>query len=330
MARLPKGAPVLIDVAGAAVGGSGRFLLELDAYLEQRDQRHSVQIIGRNRRLTPSWLVQRESYANSFPLRIALNNASFAAPRGRNVVLLRNVLHFARREELRRHSFTPSLELRAQSPLVRRLARRAHQIVVPTSAMAKRVRTHTPSLAHALSVRGHPVAQRDWAGREGNRRVGILVPIVPSPYKNLDEHVWSLLRATNGPGFEDLNITVTAHPHELPLSGNHPRLNFLGRVSADRLDNYWEECMAVYYPTTLEAFGYPLAEARVNGRFVIAQDTDQNEEVAGDALCSYRASDLRSLEAAVRKAVAGRPRPDASVNDPESYFDWLLAGAYTI
>ena len=42
----------------------------------------------------------------------------------------------------------------------------------------------------------------------------------------------------------------------------------------------WSRCRAVYFPTGLESFGCPLAEARVNGVPVIARDTPQNREIA--------------------------------------------------
>lgn len=316
---------VVIDAAGAAIGGSGRFLTELDSHLMTAGEKN-VQVVGRNRRLTPSWLVKRECLARRADIRIALNNASFVSPGGLNIVLLRNVLHFASRTELERHDFSPSLELRAQVPIIRGAARCANRIVVPTSAMAARVALSAPFLETAIEVRGHPVSQRSWAGKPGSPDVGILVPIVPSPYKHLDSHVAALLHATGGAGFPSTRVTVTADVEEMPLVANHPRVNFIGRIPADILDRYWQDSLAIYYPTTLEAFGYPLAEARANGRHVIAQNTVQNKEVAGDALCAFVLGDDQSLTVATRRAISAMPPADGVNNNPSTYFRWLLEG----
>lgn len=321
-----KRSRVVIDTAGAATGGSGRFLAELDAYLSVADNSHSIRVIGRNRRLTPSWLFQRERLARRAEMRIALNNVSFIAPTGRNIVLLRNVLHFGTRKEFMEHEFAPSLELRLQSPIIRATARSANHIVVPTSAMAERVVQHVPSLEPAIRVRAHPVSQRPWAGKTGNSKVGILVPIVPSPYKHLDRHVHALLCATEASELRSVRITVTATTDQLPLVASNPRLNFIGQLPAEQLDRYWRDSLAIYYPTTLEAFGYPLAEARVNGRHVIAQGTAQAAEVAGDSLVGFTLGDQESLINATRYAIAAVPLPDVSTNDPCSYFRWLLGG----
>jgi glycosyltransferase involved in cell wall biosynthesis len=81
---------------------------------------------------------------------------------------------------------------------------------------------------------------------------------------------------------------------------------------------------AVYFPSGLESFGYPLAEARAAGRPVIARDTAQNREIAGPALCGYSPGDPTSLELAVKTALTAQVSPDPAPFDPDTYFDWLL------
>lgn len=318
---------IVVDVAGASVGGSGRFLSELDAYLPGCPFEESIQIIGRSRPLTPSWLLRREQLARGAKMRIALNNASFISTGGRNVVLLRNVLHFSNSAEFRMHNFVPSMELRSQIPIIRGAARRANRIVVPTTAMAERVIRHVPSLEKAIEVRGHPVSQKAWAGMPGMYEIGVLVPIIPSPYKHLDQHVDALVSATDGRYATAVPITVTAEKAELPIAAQHPRVRFIGRLSAAELEWYWQHSLAVYYPTTLEAFGYPMAEARVNGRYVIAQDTPHAREVAGSALCPFTLGDEASLAQAVDRAISSVPVPDGESNDPNGYFNWLFGGS---
>ena len=90
---------VVIDCAGAVMGGAARYLKELDVWLERRQGAPAV--IGRNRRLTARWLLERERLVPKFARRIALNNVGFFRRGGPRVVLLRNALHFATEEELR-------------------------------------------------------------------------------------------------------------------------------------------------------------------------------------------------------------------------------------
>jgi glycosyltransferase involved in cell wall biosynthesis len=108
-----------------------------------------------------------------------------------------------------------------------------------------------------------------------------------------------------------VTIRVTAAPAELPPDlGAHPRIVALGRLSWARLRSTWAQSRAVYFPTGLEAFGYPLAEARLSGHPVIARDTAQGRELAGPALCGYTQGDARSLREAVARALTTTVAPD--------------------
>lgn len=314
--------PALLDVAGASKGGAARFLHELDAWLQRDAARgESVRIIGRDRRLTPAWLLQREVTALGTVRRVALNNASFLAHGGERVVLLRNALHFASKTELDALGFVPSRELRAQIPVIRILAHRADRVVVPCTAMADRVAAHAPGLRKRIVVRGHPVSTPEWSSQEPEGRDTILVPIVPAPYKNLEQHVSALLEAAQG---LDLRVVVTATPDQLPRLAARDRVEFVGLLSTGQLQPYWEHARAIYYPTGLESFGYPLAEARVGGRWIIARNTDQNMEIAGPALAPYSVGDTESLRTAVQSTLSEDPQPDPEPNDPDSYFHWLI------
>ena len=86
-------AAVVVDAAGAQMGGAARCLHELHGYLG-RTGRSDVQVIGSQRRVTPGWLVRWELAGGSRDRRVALNNVGFVAPGGRRWTLLRNALHF--------------------------------------------------------------------------------------------------------------------------------------------------------------------------------------------------------------------------------------------
>jgi glycosyltransferase involved in cell wall biosynthesis len=98
----------------------------------------------------------------------------------------------------------------------------------------------------------------------------------------------------------------------------------VGQLDHAKLCRLWARSQAVYFPSGLESFGWPLAEARVNGQPVIARDTPQNREIAGPALCGYSVEDPDSLRHAIKAALEGGIAPDPVPFDPDAYFDWLL------
>ena len=122
-----------------------------------------------------------------------------------------------------------------------------------------------------------------------------------------------------------MTIRVTAAPAELPPDlAAHPRVVTLGRPPWARLRSTWAQSRAIYFPTGLAAFGFPLVEARLSGHPVTARDTAQSRELAGAALCGYTAGDAGSLREAVARALTTTVAPDPHPFDPTAYFDVLL------
>src|SRR5688572_873606 len=83
---------IVVDAAGGDNGGAGRLKYELDAFLA--DRVFPVRLIGRDRSLTPSWLVLREIQAGRASVAVALNNVSLALRGAERRVLVHNALHF--------------------------------------------------------------------------------------------------------------------------------------------------------------------------------------------------------------------------------------------
>ena len=120
-------------------------------------------------------------------------------------------------------------------------------------------------------------------------------------------------------------MQVTAHAAEVPAAvARHPRVELVGRLPYSELREMWARSRAIYFPTDLESFGYPLAEARVSGQPVIARDTALNREIAGPALCRYTFGDPESLRQAVHAALTADVAPDPGPFDPDRYFGWML------
>ena len=313
---------VTIDLAGGNLGGVARYRDELSGYLERR-ARHDIKLIGTRRRLGPAWLAAREAAAVRRSRRIALNNVGFLTAGGERWTLLANALHFLTGDEMA--ALDPRLRaaMWRQAGIVHRAARRSDVLVAPCTAMAERITAALPDVADRVIVRMHPVSASATPRRP--RGALILCPVLFAPYKHMADRIGEWLAAVDEVMNDSVRLIVTASPAEVPASlATSPRLHFVGRLSVAQTRDLWSRCQAVYFPTGLEAFGFPLAEARVNGVPVVARDTPQNREIADAALCGYTLGDGDSLRHATEASLNARITPDPEPFDPDAYFDWML------
>jgi hypothetical protein len=318
-------AAVTVDVAGSHVGGAARFKAELDRYLE-RTGRDDVRVIGTSRHVDPAWLLRRELSRSGRGRYVSVNNVSFVASGKERWTLLRNALHFLTESEIARLHPADRAASRREAAVVRLAARRSDVIVTPCTAMADRVTSMLPWLRNRVRVRPHPVSA--IPALKLPRDPAILCPVLFSPYKMMAERLTELLAAIDDCCDPAVRLRVTADPGEVPPAlASQPRLEIVGRQRHDELRNLLARSRAIYFPTGIESFGYPLAEARAMGQPVIARDTSQNREIAGQALCGFTVGDAESLRSATKLAMSTTVVPDPGPFDPDSYFDWLLASA---
>lgn len=328
---------VLVDCAGARMGGALRFLTELDGYLRDRPDA-DVRLVGRERRVAPSWLVRRERLRrperSTHPRRtVALNNVSFVASGGERWVLLRNLLHFLPAAEAAALPGGLPAGVAGQARIVRACARRADVIVVPTTSMGRRVVAALPSVAARVVVRPHPLSPVGTAAGADlpfPEPGAFLCPVLFAPFKAMGrllrpiDDAAGILAARTG---ERISVTVTATEAEARREGlaDRPHLRFVGRLAPEQLATYQRSHRMLVYPTRIESFGYPLAEARLTGIPVVAPDTAHAREVAGPVLLPYQRDDPDDIVEAMAAALAATPRPEAgNPFDPVAYFDWLL------
>jgi Glycosyl transferases group 1 len=313
---------VTIDLAGGQIGGAARYRIELSNYLDRR-ARHDIKLIGESRRLSLAWLAAREASSARRSRRVALNNVGFLTPGGERCTLLANALHFLADPELA--ALDPGLRatVSRQAGIVHSAARRSDVLVAPCTAMAERITAALPEVADRLIVRMHPVSARPDTGPRGGSL--ILCPVLFAPYKHMADRIGEWLAAVDDVLDDSVRLIVTASPDEAPASlAVSPRLHFVGRLTVDDVRDLWRRSRAIYFPTGLESFGCPLAEARANGVPVIARDTPQSREIAGSALCGYTPGDGDSLRHATMAALTARLAPDPEPFDPDAYFDWML------
>ncbi|MBX6389784.1 MAG: glycosyltransferase [Frankia sp.] len=325
-----SGAPVLVDCAGALMGGALRFLTELDGYLAGDPARaDGVRLIGRGRRLDARWLATRERQGTRRRA-VALNNIGFVTGRGERWVLMRNMLHVLRPGEAAALPGGLPRRAAASAALARAAARRADVVVVPTSEMAARVAVAVPGVAHRLVVRPHPLSMPTPVPADDRVTGRLLCPVLFSRFKAMGP----LLRLADAAAAQvaadtglPVEIVVTATEQEAAAEelAGAARLRLVGRLSPAALEREQRRCQALLYPTRLESFGYPLAEARLAGLPVVALGSARNREVAGPVLVPYEREDVDAIAAAVRTALIRPPRHErGNPFDPVGYFDWLL------
>lgn len=304
------------------MGGAARFRAELIRYLA-RSGREDVQVIGADRRARPGWLLRREFAVPARARRVALNNVSFVAPGGERWTLLGNALHFLAGDEMARLDSSLRPMVQRQTAVVRLAARRSDMLVAPCTAMAERVRRAVPGVSSRVVVRFHPVSAD--AIPVLPREPAILCPVIFQPYKHMAARLTELLAVLDEHGDPTWHLLVTAHWAEVPAGvARHPRVRLLGHLPVHELSQVGARACAVFFPSGLESFGYPLAEARASGRPVIALDTPQNREIAGPALCGFTVGDAESLRQATKAAMTTEPVPDPGPFGPGGYFDWML------
>ena len=255
---------------------------------------------------------------------MALNNIGFVAPGGPRWTLLRNALHFLTADEEARLDPVLLAKVGRDAVVVHLAARRSDVIVAPSTAMAERIVTVRPELRSRIVVRPHPVSAAPVRHLPGDPV--ILCPVVFESYKQMAQRLTELLAVVGGLEDPAVKVRVTAQTAEVPAAvARHPQVELIGRLPSSELREIQARSRAIYFPTGLESFGYPLAEARVNGQPVIARDTAQNREIAGPALCGYTPGDPDSLGRAVQTALmADVVVPDPGPFDPDRYFGWLL------
>jgi glycosyltransferase involved in cell wall biosynthesis len=315
---------VTVDVAGGPDGGAARFRDELYGYLK-RTGRDDIDVIGTDRRLDATWLLRREMARPASARRVALNNVSFVLPGGQRWTLLGNALHFLTDAEIAQLDVSLRPVAQRQARVARMAALRSHVLIAPCSAMAERVAHVAPGVRNRVVVRMHPVSADMLPPVPGDPEPLILCPLVWYPYKHLPLRLREWLDAVDQKIDPSVRMLVTAREPDVPPDlASHPRIELVGQLSTAQLRPLWARSQAVFFPSGLESFGFPLAEARVCGRPVIARDTPQNREIAGPALCSFTVGSPESLLEATQQALSGQITPDPAPFDPDGYFDWML------
>lgn len=191
--------------------------------------------------------------------------------------------------------FEPNATRFAASQLTRTFANQADAVVVPTPAMAARLRdlgvtVRIEVVPSGIDVEHFASGRRDEALRA---RLGIasgqrLVLYVGRLAK--EKNVELLLHALARSDDESLKLVIAGDgPHRAELEriasecGAAASTRFLGAIDRSALPDLYASADAFAMPSTTETQGLVLAEALAAGAYVIAADAPQNRDVLGDA-----------------------------------------------
>jgi glycosyltransferase involved in cell wall biosynthesis len=109
-------------------------------------------------------------------------------------------------------------------------------------------------------------------------------------------------------------------------------VTFVDKPSDDQLTELYHGALALAYPSEMEGFGLPVAEAMACGCPVIASDLPSIREFAGDQPIYIAAGDSESLAREVEQLLNGRGDLDqrrASGRDRVMSLRWSALGALT-
>jgi len=191
--------------------------------------------------------------------------------------------------------FEPNATRFAASQLTRAFANHADAVVVPTPAMAVRLRELHVTARIEVVPSGIDVARfgvgrrdeklrRDLGTREGDRMLLYVGRLAR------EKSVELLIRALAQAADDSLRLVIAG---DGPLRDELERFarecgvaettRFLGTVARERLPDLYASADAFVMPSMTETQGLVLAEALAAGAFVIASDAPQNREVLGGA-----------------------------------------------
>lgn len=165
--------------------------------------------------------------------------------------------------------------------VIRRSIRRANHVIVQTEwmrdAIAKQVRIHEDSISNILP---DPEDLSAYRQDEGHVPSSFVYPTAANLYKN-NECVYRACELLRQQTESPFTVTLT-----MSGASPDPNVDFIGRVPRERVLDLLSRSTLIF-PSRIETYGLPLAEARALGAIVLAADLPYAREVLRGYNSSY-------------------------------------------
>jgi glycosyltransferase involved in cell wall biosynthesis len=214
-------------------------------------------------------------------------------------------------------------------------AQAADLVMTPTQAMLDGLRDYTDVPPHKALVNPYGVEPCNGSGPSPQREEGRELPEAAvgvlsstpdrSPVRLLyvslfgeNKDLSTLLRALpllNQDGSRGFVLKTTANPHwkEVAQAVTRPealallqspdiaqRVQFVGPLPRKETQLLYRDADLFVFPSWLESFGQPMAEAMAHGLPIVAADTPVNREICGECGVYFRVGDPGDLAERVR------------------------------
>jgi glycosyltransferase involved in cell wall biosynthesis len=337
---MPGAVDVALDVrrgVHASHSGIGRYVFQLAAELEHRDDVHLRRVSSSQRTFASP--VRKAVWDQLGVLPAAVRGQLFHAPyyeisplAGRRLVL--NVHDLDTVDAPHRYSQRSRTYLNALLPL---LVRRATRIIVPSQHTAERLEARFGAAGKAdvipygvsdafAAVRAPSAGERFviYTGGYAHRKdipslLAVFAQIVDAGYPGE-------LVLTGGPWPGDEVLA------QLPL-GVRSRVRFTGRVDDAALADLYATADLLLYPSLMEGFGFPVVEAMAAGCPVVSTTAGSIPELAGSAAILVEPGDRAGLLDAVHRVLADGGLRERLIDHGRlqaADFSWERAAALTV
>ena len=226
---------------------------------------------------------------------------------------------------LPRYGLSARLKFRLRRWLMIESARHADLVMAPTRALLDDLVRATCISPDKILVNPYGVSPPDSSPGATTRAdstdrglVRLLYVSLYSDYKNLGTLLKALpmLNRNGGPRFA---LTTTVNPdsetwpvtrdEDLALARSAPvasAVHFTGQLSREETAAAYGESDIFVFPSLIESFGFPMAEAMAVGLPIVAAGTEPNREVCGDAALYFDPLDPQDLASQIARLAADR------------------------
>ncbi len=246
------------------------------------------------------------------------------------LLLLQNALYFS---GMYQQMFLAKHRLRAKTAfwlrrwLIQQSVRNADVVMTPTRAMLDELRAFVEVSPEKAQVNPYEVyspellpsgVTRTTEGTHGDRAVRLIYISLYSEHKNLSTLLKALpllnrngtrrfvLRTTADPTWDAAGWTAT-QKEDLALANQREVaqwVEFVGPLDWQQTQDLYQDTDIFVFPSLIESFGYPMAEAMAYGLPIVAADTPVNREIGGESALYFSPLSPEELAGQVQRLAA--------------------------